>query len=584
MNRNDNNMERTEKILRLRKLSQVTGNHTDPVMKMLEEFGGTGLRCADQALDMGINLCERQLAKSLLAGNPVVIPPPPQNTGHIIIGNEAESGQIVWLPLYSFCRGMVMIGTNGSGKTIALACIIFGLPATVRIYAPDSKHEIVRIFRKTARKWLYVKPDQRYANILDCPTDNPNAYYLGLLSLIAPLMELDDQTWPDIAKILNDIRVALPKSAPMPAIVELPALLENIGKLRKKAKFSTAAAKFRILAMAYGAAAYTRRGPDLWSRFSAISLDHFGVAHMVRHVTDGEVLFRYLNTRGIGGHTTDLDLLFGSDEGLDFLSRAFSTTAGSGKVSIQEILTAQGRSFGIGRVALFQSLAQADGSVLANSLTRLVFCIPDYPQAKALALAMGLPEEAAYDIQNLKPGECFLKSDIYPTTIRVRTLDQKLGGYPSETEIQALMQPEIDWMRDNSILAPREAGNGASDIDYAALLGYSVEPVVVATPAPIPAPIPSPVMPPVVSASASAVAIIADWAMFLEGVQSQPGNNTSAIYAALGLSGYKGNKLKTELLAAGLISVERVRSSGRPQERLNLTEAGKLSLEGFKAS
>ena len=576
MNSNsDRKTERLEKILKIQTIRRQLGRKPDPIHGMMEEFAASGLDCSDAVAERELQYWQGELIAQQLRPPVVTVPPLPADGQYVVIGNEVTTGRPVCVPLYGLCCGMIGIGTNGSGKTVLLATIIHGVPETVSIYAPDSKREICRILKKSRRKWLYVRPCERYVNILDCPTKDPHAYYLALLSMLAHLMELEDATWPEIASILAGIRQAVPAGSPMIALSELPNLLEKIGQQRKKGKFLTAAAKFRLLSMSYGDAARTRRGIDLTVRYSAVGMDYSGQAHMIRHVTDSEVLFRHIQKRAISGHGSPLKLLFVSDEGLDFFSKAFTTQPGSGRISIQDILTAQGRSYGIGRVTGIQWLNQADDSVIANSNTVIILRLPDYADARKACRAVGLPEEMASEIQNLTPGEGYWKSDLTQTALRIRIPFCDLGAYPSDTELSTLMEPEIRFMRENAILAPALAPGEASDINYSELLGSSPEPIVVSTVAPVSA---APVPP----APVTPIRLIADWAAFLAGVEANPDVNTSGLYSALKLSGYRGTKIKTELLDAGLIIVERVITTGRPAERIRITSNGKQSLEDFK--
>lgn len=114
-----------------------------------------------------------------------------------------------------------------------------------------------------------------------------------------------------------------------------------------------------------------------------------------------------------------------------------------------------------------------------------------------------------------------------------------------------------------------------TDIDYSVLLGYSAAPVVVESVVP-------PVKEQLAPEAVKPLSLVADWAAFLAGVEANPDISTSGLYSVLRLSGYRGNKLKSELLNAGLIAVERIKTAGRPSDRITMTKLGQLSLEDFK--
>ena len=568
-------LERCRQLEELRALRGMGGLENDPAMDVIMDVAQSGLPSAKRAIEMGMSHCfNAALARQLTPSAPLRRTPP-ANQPFVIIGQDAVTGDDVFLLHQELCRGVTIVGSTGSGKTVTLFGLLRGLPEAVFLYAPDTKREIWRIFRNLSRRSLYVRPNQRYVNVLECPTADPVTYYTGLMDVLSRILELDDATWPEVAALLIEVRMALPKDKPMLALAEFPPLLRATAERRKKAKFNTAAAKFLVLAIAYGDAAWVRRGPDLATRYSALGMDYSGVAHKVRHATDAHYLYAHMQVCTARGHNTDLDFLLVCDEGLDLFGRVFGSQPGSGHVSFQDMVGAQGRSFGFGRVALFQYAGQGDANALANSSSIIALPISEPIGAKAVAGILNMPPESAQMLQDLPPLEGFAKTPTFTPATPLTVKYTELGRFASDAEIQTAMEPEIRWMRENSIMAPRQEGGGFTDIDYSALLGYSAEPIAIESATPS---TPPPQVPP----SEPPIALVADWATFLRGVAANPDANTSGLYAAIGLSGYRGNKIKGELLAAGLITVVRVKTTGRPAERIEMTNLGEKSLAGFR--
>jgi hypothetical protein len=559
----------------LKTLRQMSGMVKSPHLDLLEAVANAGLPSSAKAFEMAGSLCAKvALARQLM---PVVTAKrtPPANQRYVIIGEDPITGENIFLLNSELCRGLGIVGGSGSGKTVTLYTLLCGIPEDVFLYAPDAKREVWRIFRNLPRRVLYVRPNERYINILECPTSDPVTYYTGLMDVWSRPLDLDDSTWPEVAGLLIEIRLALPKDKPMLALGEFPAVLEEVGERRKKAKFNTAAARFRVLAFGYGDAAWVRRGPDLASRYSGLGMDYTGVSHRIRHVTDAHYLYAHMQICNARGHKNDLDFVLVCDEGLDVFGHMFGTQSGSGHVSFQDIVTSQGRSFGLGRIITFQFVGQGDASVLNNSAAIIALPVSDHAGARAVAGALNIPVESAAELQDLPPLEGYVKTPTFTPAVRLKVQYTELGPYPSDVEIQAVMEPEIRWMRENSIMAARRDDGKFTDIDYSVLLGYSAAPVVLESAVP-------PVKEQVAPETAKPLSLVADWAAFLAGVEANPDISTSGLYSVLRLSGYRGNKLKSELLNAGLIAVERIKTTGRPSDRITMTKLGQLSLEDFK--
>jgi hypothetical protein len=304
-------IERHKMVDDLKLLRQMSGMVNSPHLDLLELAANSGLPAAGKAMETAATICFKEtMARQLMPPVPVKRIPP-ANQPYVVIGVDPITGEYIFLLHSELCRGLGIVGSCGSGKTVTLFNILSGIGNDVFLYAPDAKHEVWRIFKKLARRLLYVRPNELYVNALECPSPDvdPVAYYTGLMDVWSRPLDIDDATWPEVASLLIEVRTALPKDKPMLSLGEFPALLKAAAERRKKSKFNTAAAKFQVLAVGYGDAAWVRQGPDLRARYSGLGMNYAGVSHRIRHVTDGRFLYAHMAICSAKGHKNDLDFL-----------------------------------------------------------------------------------------------------------------------------------------------------------------------------------------------------------------------------------------------------------------------------------
>ncbi|MFH1068710.1 MAG: type IV secretion system DNA-binding domain-containing protein [Candidatus Glassbacteria bacterium] len=245
--------------------------------------------------------------------------------------------------------------------------------------------------------------------------------------------------------------------------------------------------------------------------------------------------------------------------------------------SMAEILSG-GRKYHFGLVLAHQDLRQLlsrddelASSVIANPGTRICFRLGDFDAKK---LEEGFAYFDAQDLQNLGIGEAIARieradqdfnlkttspADVPEDIVRERRervieLSRKKYACPLEKlESQLAVQKEFVERQDFTAAVPSAVEQGETD---------SRQPDTIEKPARKPAPEKAELLP--------------EEKSFLEFLNQHPDMFITKVYKALQLSGYKGDKLKSDLIEQGLIVQEETRRGllGRLAKVLRLTDKG----------
>jgi len=497
----------------------------------------------------------------------------------IVIGTNPDTGNPVFIDYDHLPLKTVFIGGTGSGKTCTSASLIKQLIPRLHGFCVDSKLEAFRFGRQLGVRFLYAKPSQIFMNELEPVGPDPHLWFGTLMELYAYLLGIDGKTWPELTEILNGIWLALPATAPMISLIEFICVLEKIADAEGKTKFATAAAKFRVLASAYGRRARVRRGPDLFARYPFIGIDFSDSSHQVRNVVQGVMLKIQMQKISIRGHSSDPSFVFIRDEGLDDASTDVAVRPG--KVEFQETLASQGRSFGVSPITLFQDPSQPPGYILTNTGNFIAMRVLKLEHAKECSRLLGHGDDYAKSIQMLEPGEGFLRSPHFPQGVHFVADYNDLGEYPSTDEIAASMSSELQWIEDNTEFSPEETFT-VSTRNYAEILGIApTSNTAESTPPAATPPSTTPV------SAAPAVSqpprILGDWVVLLEDIIKDPNAALTSHYKAVKFGGAKGTRVKDELISNGLSEIKIVHGqTGSPRKVLTITKLGRQTLKGLK--
>lgn len=134
------------------------------------------------------------------------------------------------------------------------------------------------------------------------------------------------------------------------------------------------------------------------------------------------------------------------------------------------------------------------------------------------------------------------------------------------------MGPEIKWLEEHSTYAAPPHVAGSMDKDVAGIIERDI--------CPPKAPEPPPVEPEHVTPTA----LLADWAEYMREILTNPTAASIQHGKNLKWGRYKTSRVKTELMAAGLIDATKQNTAGRPSDQLSVTRKGIVSLEAMTAN
>jgi hypothetical protein len=555
-------------------MARLGGIENDEIFRLNIDLASSGLPSADEALDEAYGMAmhaaiSRQLNPPSL---PSIMPPLPVNVPYIIIGHEIETGQEAWFfAEEDICCGVVIVGVPGCGKTVSLAPIIAQLPPTHFAYLPDSKREVFRLYNTLKLPFLYIRPCDLPMSLLACPTDAPEIYYTGLMEKWAPIFPLRDETWPHCAAALATASKILKKTGgiTISQAAFLSAKLAESGGNREK--FGTFSAQMSNLAQMLGKNANLTNGPDIIGRYRGLGVDFSGISLKSRHIIENAITQQFLQGQLSNGFAKrGKYLILIHDEGADTFSS--SNQANRSRPSWQDDLLVKSRALKVGKIVILQFLSQSCDSLLSSMRVLIVMRLPDPNEARLAVRYLNLTDDYIPIIQNLPNGEAFFKTSRLPHGVHVKIPFIDLGPYPSDGDIASRMASEIKWVEDNSTYAQQPDCVGAMDAEVAKIIDRDICPPI--TPEPV-AVIPEQVMP---------VQLLGDWSCFLSEIIAHPDSNSTQHGKNLKWGMYKTNRIKKEVVEAGLVAATKQKTVGRPSERLMVTRKGMASLEALKTN
>lgn len=466
----------------------------------------------------------------------------------ISLGVDAETGESIEIPLIELTRHVNIIGDSGTGKSNVNALLLSQLPETVTAEWVDSKRESHGLL-DLVPGGVILKPTEFCSNPLE-PIGAPATSWASRFEKIAPLLKIDDRTWPELATVLVRTSASMSANEPPPSLTDLILILKRLGETESP-KFLTAAERLHRLASALGPAARVRQGPELASRYHWVGRDYFGQDPAVSNTMEAINLDKAVQNALISERSGGLKQLRLYDEGLDFFSREFtSTKAGSGHVSYQKRATSQVRSCGIGIVTCFQYPTQVDSSVTGNAATVIVLGQTDPKEAKYASMMLTGCDRLAKDILNLQRGAAFISNSNLFRDVRCIQIPEVPRSAPKASEVAARMAPEIEWLRSHSIMSAA-IKDELSPIPYHEIVsGCSV-------------------------ASGYPDEIPDDWRHLLSSLRDHPSFSVVQHYESLLWSAGKGTRVKNAMLNSGFLRCQRrPGSNGRPALLLVPTKAG----------
>jgi hypothetical protein len=490
---------------------------------------------------------------------PPTLPELPANES-VLLGNVLGTQQPARIAFETLNRPTIIVGKTGAGKSSLIAHFIRSLceSSTVTVEYNCSKNEGRRLLNILPDEVLLFRPDEEPISPLHRfgPVET---FCWSWANEFGKAMTSHPTTWPEFAEILVQMFRGLKAGDPEPSLTDVQAVLLKLAE-RGRPKLYTVAHQVAEFASVIGKTARIRRAPPSEGLSRIVVHENLGVPPKILQFLAALRFLRMQMTAASEGRTTQgLRHLYVEDEGQQALSREFSQLTGSGYISPGKRFFTQCRSTRTGLLIGLQSFRGIDECVKANGATFIIFACPDPDDAREAAELLGLPPQAAPDIQTLPPRIVWIRSEGFGP-VKVRVPELELGDYQSDADVSRILSPKLVSLNAQIEYAP-ESPKNTKTLDYLEILGERTKETTVD---------------PTINVDEIRHQFYAEHRAFLGEIDGNPGAAVTQHYQNLKLSAGRGNRVKNQLLEMGLIRIERQSSqTGRPVERIVLTDLGK---------
>jgi hypothetical protein len=560
MNSSDKKYDQFERVMGLRKMMGETGAAGDLLAEFQWEWSLSPLANGRHAEKFQQRL-ENHLGPRLLAKQfqpeEIISAAVPKELA-ILLCLEQLTNQRLIINRDSLTGHLLVVGTTGSGKTSFIVWIITQLLRQgIRIVFHDHKGEGRRLLHSFSNAMVF-RPEQEFYNPLE-PIGPTEMYWTALFAEFGRAFNLHAETWTELTPIMQRIVRSLKPGQAFPSWRDLAFILLNVAGKEHRPKLITLANAILSLAAVQGRSAVIRRAPDMENRYRLIVYEYQQLPPRIHHFLSAVRLLRSQMKAMSQGHGHHLREIFVSDEAALEFGEEFSSVAGSNYVPIHKRIITQNRSFGSGVIAGAQMLSTIDSCLKSNAATVVCFRCPNPKEAREAQQLLLLPDEAVPQIMSLPTGTFFVRSVGLSRTALATFPKVELGAYPSDEEVSRRLAAEFAWLEQHTIFSPAKPDD-AEPLSYLEILGEAVEPPTEASSA----------------TEAIPKQFFAEHRALLLEIRANPTASVTEHYEQLKWSAGRGNRVKDQLLAMGLICSAREKSAnGRPREILILTDKSK---------
>lgn len=563
-----NHLNQFNSVMELREMMKLAGVVGDPYFEDRWQWANSPLNNGKVAerfqRQLRNSLLPRVLAKQVHAASapawPAVEP-----AQALLLGQEFHAGQPVMVNKSILNRHLLVVGATGSGKTTCICGLIDQMLRDNVVTAgfQDHKGEGRRLLNVFPDEVLVFRADQEPWNMLE-PVGPAETYWWGLMSEFGKAFNLRTETWTELVEILVRLQRGLKPGEPYPSWRDFGDILKHLARVESRPKLETAANALESLCSVLGRTAQIRRAPVLDPFYRITVFEHEGLPPRVHGFLAAVRLLRtQMSAMAEGRGSQGLRHVCISDEGTMEFGKELSQGTGSGYVSPHKRGVTQLRSAGVGFLVGVQNISEIDESLKANVATIIVLRCPNPKDAREGAQMLGLPTEAAAELQNLPVGVGYVRSEGFNRPVQVRIPNYELGPYPSSEEVQRSLACVMANLSANTVFSPVRTAQ-TNPLDYAEILGERTAASPVTTP----------------SSEAIRQQFFAEHRALLQEIVQHPEACVTEHYENLGWSAGRGTRVKTQLLEMGLIFTGRQRDrNGRPREILVVTETGKEFLD-----
>lgn len=525
-------------------------------MKRIRAFSHNPILVNQAVNDVRLRL-ERQKAKLFSVTNSFPLPDPKILAGDIYVGNTAGSNLPVCLPLRRINENIGIWGRLGSGKTnlsIILCMGLYQLGIPVRIY--DYKDEY-RNLLTYIEDMVVLNRKYDKCNPLEA-MDDPRAH----LQFIGDTLQQDFNLRPETKFMLINYMDELYKrygiyegSKAYPSIYNLKDfLLEEANNPKissaKKRKIYTCIEIFDSLINSLGDMLDCSTGysEQKLSNIKIVSHELSGISSNIQSWMTKLKVKDLHRTCFLDKERNKLKKVGVFEEAK--MSFAESLHQSSTSVDYIKQLFTQGRSSGFGSIITDQNKNQLADFVLNNLSCQFCFSLSSPQEIRPMAFSLGCNDEQVKSFHYLNlPYSVMSPTGRPPFMIRIPRIP--IREQLSEEGLIEKMKPRLENLSSTPTPKPER-------LKVKANFGFMRE-----------------------AKTRSLADLLKEMNGFLTQVKNNSQLNISQLYAALSLSGRRGDKLKQQLMDNGLIeeSIIRTGERKRPAKKLNLTQKGERMLQ-----
>jgi len=525
-------------------------------MKRIRAFSHSPFLVNQAVNDVRLRL-ERQRIKLFSETNSFSLPDPKILAGDIYAGQTAGSNLPVCLSLRCINENIGIWGRLGSGKTnlsIILCIGLYQAGIPVRIY--DYKDEYRNLLTHI-KDMLILNRKYDKLNPLEA-MDDPRAH----LQFLGDTLQQDFNLRPETKFMLVNYMDELYKrygiyegSKAYPSIYNLKEfLLEEANNPKtssaKKRKIYTCVELLDSLINSLG---------DMIDCSSGFREDKLANTKIVSHELSGK-------SSNIQSWVTklkvkDLHRTCFLDKERNKLKKvgvfeeakmSFAESLHQSSTSVDYIkqLFTQGRSSGFGSIITDQNKNQLADFVVNNLSCQFCFSLSSPQEIRPMAFSLGCDDEQVKQFHYLKIPYAVMSPIGYPPFL-IRIPKIPMGEQLSDDRLIEKMKPRLENLSSTPTPKPER-------LKVKVNFGFMRE-----------------------AKTRSLADLLKEMKGFLEQVKNNSQLNISQLYAALGLSGRRGDKLKQQLMGNGLIeeSIIRTGERKRPAKKLKLTPKGERMIQ-----
>ncbi len=500
---------------------------------------------------------ERRRAIQLLSGNPFMPPDPGLLKGNILIGYVVGSNAPAALSFRHINENLGIWGRAGSGKTnlcqlLILQLVRAGIPVRTYDYKDEYRDLLGHI-----QHMLVLNPKCDRFNPLE-PVGDPKEWLQFLADTLQQDFKLKPETkfmWLNYADELYKRYDVYDKGGVYPSMHNLKEfLIEEAGQkstsASKRGKIYTCLEIINSLLTSIGEMLDCNSGytEEALSNFSLVSYEMSNLNFNIQSWLT-KLRLKHLYQKCFSGKERNRLKIVGIFEEAKML---FSEGLHKSSTSVDYIkqLITQARSSGFGAIITDQNKNELADFVLNNLSCQICFNLGSPKEIRSTGYSLGCNDEQIKQIHYLKiPNAIMSISGHAPFMVRIPK--SPVSRHICDDELKGLIQPRLanlTCLSSRIIVKPRiQLGQGdLHPVQRKTLSGFLRE--------------------------------IRD---FLSKVRDQGELNVSQIYSSLNLSGRRGDKLKRQVLANGLIQEETVHTGKRkrPSKTLKVTEKGERLLQ-----